>query len=54
MSPPFRSDPPKHQKNQDDDQHDAKHTYAGVTEAVAITAEAATEAAKQKDDKDNK
>ena len=42
---PLRSDPPKHHKNDNDDQDGAEDTDATVTEAITVAAEAATEAA---------
>ena len=47
------SNPPHQHKNDNDDQYYADDTDAAVSEAIAITAEAATEATKQKDEKDD-
>ena len=45
---------PTHEKQYDEDDQDyANDTDAAVPEAVAVTAEAATEAAKQEDDEDD-
>ena len=51
--PRVRSKPPHEKQYNEDDQDDADHTYAAVTEAVAIAAEATTEATKQEDDEDD-
>jgi len=49
-TPRVRSKPPHEKQYDQDDQDDADHTYAAVTEAVAVAAEAATETTKQEDD----
>jgi hypothetical protein len=44
------SNPTHKQQDDEDDQDDADDTYSAVTVPVAVASEAATEAAKQKDD----
>jgi len=52
-TPRVRSKPTHEKQYNEDDQNDTDHTYAAVTEAVAIAAEATTEATKQEDDEDD-
>jgi hypothetical protein len=47
------SDSPKQHENHKDDEDEANYADSPMTEAVAVTAEAATEAAKQEDDEDD-
>jgi hypothetical protein len=51
--PPIGSKPPRRKQYDNDDQDGAANTDNAVTEAVAITAETAAEATKQKDDEED-
>jgi hypothetical protein len=48
-----RSEPPQQHKYDNDDQNRAEGSDAGVTEAVTVTPEAATETAEQENDEDD-
>jgi len=49
-----RSKPTHEKQYEEDDQDEADNTHAAVTEAIAVPAEAATEATKQEYDEDRK
>ena len=49
----LRSDAAKQHQDDDDDKHRAKHTRAGMTEAIAIAPDAPAESAEQENDKND-